>query len=218
MARASIFLPLPTLTRRLRRPVLARVCPLFLPPNPPHSLSAPEDALLIMARRPTAWVLAAMPVEVPGGACYAELSGGDRRQVDVRWEEFVDILLEAAISGPRLAAGTAAWFGPDRDVLALGLLRAWGFLHEPRRCCDVEGYGEECSRCRTLYPDERRFAYLPPGPFLEMLRFLSRRSRRLPHELMALPFTDFVLSYRVLMHGPLGGAERAGLEEALTDG
>jgi len=140
-----ILIPLAWLSERFGHPVLAAV-------EPPLGLERdddvlPADAQVFHVKCPSSRVMAHVP-NVLGP--------------DVRSQIWVDRFLAAAITEPPMKEADIQTLGPDRDVLAMALLRLWSWIPEA----------------------DGSLPNLPGEPFTEMLRFLAVRrqgfQQRLP--------------------------------------
>ncbi|OGB94028.1 MAG: hypothetical protein A2Z31_00240 [candidate division NC10 bacterium RBG_16_65_8] len=172
------YLPLPWLSRRLDRPIYAAIKP-FLDDGQRPGIVPASGAGLLLTRWPSARFMAQMPAAVPGGPCYdTDLDARGRRDTNAAWEGWVDVFLSHVLSRPLLRPEQVHVLGPDRDRLALGLLRAWCWVPE----------------------EDGTFARLPSAAFQDALRLLGAKTRRLPSELLSLPFPAFILDFRILMN------------------
>lgn len=170
------YLPLPWLSRRLDRPIYAAIKP-FLDDGQRPGIVPPEGSGLLLTRWPSARFMAQMPAAVPGAPCYDDLDASGRRGTNTAWEAWVDVFLAHVLARPTLRPDQIHVLGPDRDRLALGLLRIWCWVPE----------------------EDGTFGRLPSAAFQDALRLLGAKTRRLPSELLSLPFPAFILDFRILM-------------------
>ena len=167
---------MPWLSRLTGRPAVVAVRP-FVDEARPTSI--PEGTLILATTWPSAARMARVPETLPGAPCYESLPSGEQRAVDLGWEDWLDAFLADVLDTPdgALAVEDVQSLGPDREVIGLGILRAWGWVRD----------------------EDGTFPTLPSPPFAELLADLSRHTRRLPSELLRLPFPEFVLNYRIVL-------------------
>ncbi|HXG77492.1 MAG TPA: hypothetical protein VNJ53_13080 [Gaiellaceae bacterium] len=169
------LLPLPWLAERLGRPAYCRAEPLVAAPG--DDAPIPPGALVLEATWPPARILLGLPASAPGAPCYEPLPPAARRDTQLAWAEWVDRFLAACLVRPRLDTPEAvAWLGQDREPLAVGLLRLWGWVPE----------------------DDGRILRLGAPPVRALLRQLARQTRRLPSELLERPLPALVFDWRVM--------------------
>ncbi len=186
-----IAVRLPWLSERLGQPVLAVT-------EPPLGLErdddvVPPDAVLFIVRCPSARLMAGVPNALPGASCFSALDVVGKAANALAWERWVDLFLSRAITEPSMREADVQALGPDRDVLAVALLRLWSWIPEH---ADPE--------CPALGPDGHchHLPNMPGEPFQDILKFLASKLRRAPSEILAMPFDAFVLNYRILRGAP----------------
>lgn len=142
---------------------------------PAASAALGRDAGVRVRMLPARAFYAGVPAAFPHqGACYAALSADGQRRTDVAWELWGEEVLARALVAPRLAIEDLWVFGADLEPLVHAYLEAAGFFVSPAG------------------PDF-------PAQLLELARRMSRRSGRLPSELLALPVDAFNLNARILV-------------------
>jgi hypothetical protein len=169
-----ILIPLPWLTERLEHPVFAAV-------DPPLGLERDDDVVprgaeLFQVRCPSSRFMAQVPNAMPGAACYVGMDPAERQSVNIAWERWVDRFLAVAIVDPPMKEADVQTLGPDRDELAVRLLRLWSWIPEP----------------------DGSLPNMPGEPFQDVLRFLAGKLRRAPSEILDMPFDAFVMNWRIL--------------------
>lgn len=183
-----LWIRLPWLSARLDRPVLASIKVLcgesldLLDPLP--------KALVLRTRWPSAHFMTLMPAAVPGGECWAALDPDGRHVADVAWERWVDRLLVEAIDRPRLSEADVQRLGPDRDVLAMALLRAWFWIDDATW---------EAFAVKQGLQDRPAFPAMPSPGMCEALKLMAKTFRRTPAELLDQSFPAFVFNYQVAL-------------------
>jgi hypothetical protein len=188
-----IAIPLPWLTARIGSPAFALA-------DPPLGLDRDDDVLptgatVFMIRCPSSRFMAHVPNALPGASCGDALDAPGRQANNVAWERWVDRFLAAAIAQPTMTEADVQSLGPDRDVLAIALLRLWSWIPA----------------------EDGSLPNMPGEPFQDVLRFLAGKTRRTPHEILEWPFDAFVMNWRVLRGAsrPAGAAAEAPVS---TDG
>jgi hypothetical protein len=181
-----LWVRLPWLSARLDRPVLASIEALCGEGS--DGLGVPPGALVLRTRWPSAHVMVLMPAAVPGGECWESLDPDGKRATDVAWERWVDRLLQEAIDRPRLSEADVQRLGPDRDVLAMALLRAWFWIDDAAWGAFARGRG---------LTDRLAFPALPSPGMCEALKLMAKTFRRTPAELLKQPLPEFVFNYQV---------------------
>jgi hypothetical protein len=174
-----IYLPLPWLTGRLGRPVVAAVAAPIGRPDPYDPL--PPGAVVLRVASPPARLLVNVPAD-------------EDREFDApAWEAWVDAFLRASL-GQDLGEDPPALLGPDREALTSELLRLWSWKseHAGLDCPEPKSRADGQPRC-THYP------HLPSAALHEVLRFLATQLRRAPHLLLEeSTFEELVFDYRIL--------------------
>lgn len=182
------YCPLPWLTERLGKPVLAAAEVLCGGTSQAEPL--PPDAYILQVRWPSSRFMTRLPAEVPGGACYEKLPADDRLRSRIAWEEWVDLFLSEVIEHPRLTIAEIQALGPDRDLVATWLLRLWGWVTEQ----DWQTFLQAAAiPIRIKCPD------LPSPAMQEAFAFMAKRYKRLPSEFLDLLFPAFVFNYRLTL-------------------
>jgi hypothetical protein len=177
-----IAIDLPWLTEQFGRPAVALV-------EPPFGVARDDDVLppgaqVFEIQCPPARLMADVPA----------LDGEERSKHIVTWERWLDRFLVQAIKRPTMCEADVQMLGPDRDVLAMALLRLWNWVPE----------------------DDGSLPNMPSEPFQDILRFLHAKTRRLPSELVEGSFDAFVFNYRVLI-GKVKLADAMAAHEAMLD-
>lgn len=158
---------LPWLSARLDRPAVALVAPLLdLSPDP-----IPDGAAVVSTRVPSHLPAALMPA-LRSGPILDEPGQPTALEADLEWERWLDRLLSESLGEPALASR----LGPDRPLLAVGLLRAWGWLPEED--------GTVGPRLSAVY---RR-----------ALATVASQTGRLPSELIAGSFAALAFDHAIL--------------------
>lgn len=167
---------MPWLSRLVGRPAVVAVRP-FVDELRPSVV--PAGTLILTTAWPSAARMARVPETLPGAECYESLPSDEQRAVDLAWENWLDAFLADVLDTPDGAMSTedVQSLGPDREVIGIGVLRAWGWVRD----------------------EDGTFPTLPSPPMAELLADLSRATRRLPSELLGLSFPEFVLNYRIVL-------------------
>ena len=129
------------------------------------------------------------PDVFPNTECFTNMNARQKRanlSAQVRWaDDLIQALavcvhdrpMTAACSSCKRAAGGRVRLGADRDHVVETMMREW-------RQNDLGDDGE---------------AWEMPGPNgRQILARFAKRANRLPHELVALPISDFNFDYRIL--------------------
>jgi hypothetical protein len=198
-----IYFRLPFLSRQLARPVFAAIPTLMGPGDP----QPPPESIV----RPVRFVETRVWADVPGtirlAACFEELPEAQQHLTDLEWEFWVDGFLAQALAEP-------LELGPDRDILAIGILAAWAFVTDPEdrhlqrlRRVDPEGHAEILRVMKDRVP-----SLAVQG----ILRAVARQLRCPPSILLTRPFPEVWFDYLVLL-GSQKAARSAGEEQLLEE-
>lgn len=198
-----IYFRLPFLSRQLVRPVFAAIPTLMGPADSPP----PPESLV----RPVRFVETRVWADVPGtirrAPCFEELPDSQQRLTDLEWEFWVDGFLALALAEP-------LELGPDRDLLAIGILAAWAFVTDPE--------DRHLQRLRRLCPEGhaeivRVMKDRVPSPAVQgILRAVAHQLRCPPSTLLTRPFPEVWFDYLVLL-GSSKAARSAGEEQLLEE-
>jgi hypothetical protein len=187
-------------------------------PDFPIELELNGERRSVIARDvPTALFFAGFPDSVPMARCFEEAGADGRRRIVAALETWVDALLTRVVVTPRLSLELVHRLGPARDTIADAYLRGIGW---------IEGGPLPTTDAELLAPDRREHlpetwaslgaAVAVPAPNLRTaLRMLSARGRVLPSVLWALPISEWIWNFRVLLSDRLKRAELPGEIEAI---
>lgn len=188
-----IAIALPWVSAKLGQPAVALVdSPLGFDYDDERRL--PPAVTVFRIAVPSARFMAQAPDALPGASCFEDRDEAGQRQAMRDWHQWVDRFLMHAITQPRISElEIAALLGPDRDQLAVKLLRLWSWIpeHDEPDCPQLEPGADGIPRCQ-------HFPYLPNQAMQDALRLLASRLRMAPHQVLEMPFDGFVLSWRLL--------------------
>jgi hypothetical protein len=187
-----IAIPLPWLSEQLGQPaVVLADSPLGFDYDDEAHLPTPVTVFRVAV--PSARFMAQAPDALPGASCFEDLDADGKRRSVVDWERWIDRFLTHAIVDPVMREADVQSLGPDRERLAVALLRIWSWMgeHADEECPNLEPGVDGQPHCQ-------HFPYLPNKAMQDVLRFLSGRLRIAPHQVLDMPFDGFCLNWRVL--------------------